>query len=614
MIPSTQTEAKALGPIDMHRLYWRMLAGNRKEALFSVALIGLSGIFELAALSMVAPILSLGLAENHMQGVGGAFFREFGPGGRLGAPWLQFVLVVGAGVSSGIVRWRSTKALLALRFGIEMDLRKQLTERLLTMNWRHFHLMRGGSISNSMLTAVWHIGEGVDRYIFAAGTLTIVFVLFAGAAAVSPPLFGIAAAYAAVVAVASWAISRFASRWMRRLSSRSEDLAVLAQQTVDNAKYIRVSGLHQWARQILDASFSEYRQAVTQQFRWGELNRLSVEAIGVVFVGILLLAFRTVESGNVATFIAFTAIFYRSLPRMMVLESCRYIVRSKVAWLESWENLNRRTAVDAPAPRSVAAVSSVQVEFRRNIAFCNVTFSYADESGEPLPPIFNRFSLEIPKGHFLAVIGASGSGKSTLMDLLLGLISPQSGEIAVDGVSLTAIDLDTWHHEIGYLPQEPFLVAASIATNVAFGDDHPDRAKIEACLRTAQAWDFVSAMPEGIDATVGERGGRLSGGQKQRLALARALYRDPSILLLDEPTSALDAGSTAKLRQVLADLKGELTVIMITHQVDLLGLADETLVLGEKPRDPRLEGPSQIFVTAAGRNSGIDTDRSSTPM
>ena len=199
------------------------------------------------------------------------------------------------------------------------------------------------------------------------------------------------------------------------------------------------------------------------------------------------------------------------------------------------------------------------------------------------------------------------------MDLLLGLISPQSGEIAVDGVPLTAIDLDAWHHEIGYLPQEPFLVAASIATNVAFGDDHPDRARIEACLRTAQAWDFVSAIPEGIDATVGERGGRLSGGQKQRLALARALYRDPSILLLDEPTSALDALSTAKLRQVLADLKGDLTVIMITHQADLLGLADETLVLAKKRVDSPLAGANQDCGPASGRASGIDMDRPSTP-
>jgi ATP-binding cassette subfamily C protein len=204
----------------------------------------------------------------------------------------------------------------------------------------------------------------------------------------------------------------------------------------------------------------------------------------------------------------------------------------------------------------------------RAIEMRSVSFRHADE------PVLENLSLEIPAGRITALIGPSGSGKTTIVDLVVGLSRPDAGEVRIDGRSLTEIDLADWRRHVGYVPQEMFLLHDSVAMNVALGDPTVSREKIEQSLKEANAWEFVSRMPEGIDTLVGERGSGLSGGQRQRIAIARALIHDPWLLVLDEATAALDRESERAIWDVVAGFRGRMTVLAISHQQALLDVAD----------------------------------------
>ena len=167
------------------------------------------------------------------------------------------------------------------------------------------------------------------------------------------------------------------------------------------------------------------------------------------------------------------------------------------------------------------------------------------------------------------------------VDLLIGLLRTQSGRITIGGKPIESLDIRQWRRTIGYVPQETLLLHESVRRNVTLGDTELDDAAVEAALRAAGAWDFVSGLPEGMDASVGERGGKLSGGQRQRIVIARALVRDPQLLILDEATSALDAESADAVRQTLERLRGRLTILTITHQELLVDLADRVYRLAD---------------------------------
>jgi ATP-binding cassette subfamily C protein len=213
-----------------------------------------------------------------------------------------------------------------------------------------------------------------------------------------------------------------------------------------------------------------------------------------------------------------------------------------------------------PAGKPVALARAIEID--------GVRFRHDEEL------LFDDLSLRIEAGSVTALVGPSGSGKTTVVDLVVGLVQPDAGEVRVDGTPLGQMDMTAWRRRIGYVPQEMFLLHDTVAMNVGLGDPDVDRDDIERALRDARAWDFVSRMPQGVDTVVGERGSALSGGQRQRIAIARALLHEPALLVLDEATAALDERSEAEIWETVASLRDRMAVLAISHQPALLGVAD----------------------------------------
>ncbi|MGW0869660.1 ABC transporter ATP-binding protein [Streptomyces sp. NPDC002740] len=212
----------------------------------------------------------------------------------------------------------------------------------------------------------------------------------------------------------------------------------------------------------------------------------------------------------------------------------------------------------------------------------SVTFEdvgYAYDSGSPA---VRDFSLSVTPGETVALVGASGAGKSTVLSLVIGFIRPTSGRVLLDGTDMNTLDLRTYRRFVSVVPQESILFDGTIRENVAYGmEDEADEETVRAALRDANALEFVERLPDGLHTLVGERGARLSGGQKQRLAIARALIRDPKVLVLDEATSALDTRSEALVQQALARLLRGRTTFVVAHRLSTVRGADRIVVMGE---------------------------------
>jgi len=207
--------------------------------------------------------------------------------------------------------------------------------------------------------------------------------------------------------------------------------------------------------------------------------------------------------------------------------------------------------------------------------FRDVSLTYPDS----VRPSVDRFNLTVPAGQTVALVGASGAGKSTVLNLVIGFLRPTGGRIELDGVDMESLDLRTFRRFVSVVPQETILFEGTIRQNVSYGLDDVSDESIIAALRDANALEFVEQLPAGLDTIVGERGARLSGGQKQRLAIARAVIRDPRVLILDEATSALDTRSEALIQDALQRLMRGRTTFVVAHRLSTIRDADRIVVM-----------------------------------
>ena len=235
----------------------------------------------------------------------------------------------------------------------------------------------------------------------------------------------------------------------------------------------------------------------------------------------------------------------------------------------------REAIADLSGEEKYAEQMEGELTFTHDVSFENVCFAYRD--GEEL--VLNDICFTLPYGSVTALVGPSGAGKSTTADLLLGLLQPTSGQITVDGQALTRSKLKMWRKAMGYIPQEPLIINASIRENLLrFHPDASEEDMIDA-LKQSMAWPVVEKLPQGLDTVLGDRGLRLSGGERQRIVLARVLMGKPKLIILDEATSALDYESESFVRETIRSLRGKTTVLIIAHRLATIRGADRAVVL-----------------------------------
>ncbi len=211
--------------------------------------------------------------------------------------------------------------------------------------------------------------------------------------------------------------------------------------------------------------------------------------------------------------------------------------------------------------------------FEKDLLFERVSFGYGQNA------ILDNLSFRINRGSFTGLIGSSGSGKTTIVDLMLRLFVPQKGNILLDGLLVSEIDVHDWRKNVGYVSQDIHLINDTVENNIRFFDDSISREEILYAAKQAQIYDFIDSLPEKFSSVVGERGIQLSAGQRQRIVIARVLVRHPKLLILDEATSALDNESEKHIQAVIESLKGHITVLVIAHRLGTVMNCDTLMVL-----------------------------------
>ena len=308
------------------------------------------------------------------------------------------------------------------------------------------------------------------------------------------------------------------------------------------------------------------------------VSKYTIEASTIV--GILLISASQFLSQDATHAVSALSVFLiasaRIAPAVLRMQQCAIQIKSSTAasllTFDFIERLNKFDEIQDPGDK----LDFEHEKFSPTIELKNVTFSYPNNFLESI----SNINLEISKGQQVAIVGASGAGKTTMIDLLLGIITPSSGEIQISNNSPeNAISL--WPGAIAYVPQDIKIVSGSILENIILGYamDSLNSFQLERAIELSNLSDFIKSLPGGVQNQVGEFGNRLSGGQKQRLALARALYSNPKIIILDEATSSLDAESEFAISQALKGLKGDYTVVIIAHRLSTVREADKVVYL-----------------------------------
>jgi ATP-binding cassette subfamily C protein len=459
---------------------------------------------------------------------------------------------------------------------VATDLRLGLLRALLASRWSYYARMPLGLVPNAMASEATRAAQA---YYYLAQVLSGAFeVLFAmGVASAISWRVTLGASAAGALTIASLHV--FVRMTKRAGQKQTVVLRSLVRQLTDALlalKLLKATGRDALIGPLLEKDAERLNRALRKQVLSKESLRAIQEPVLAVFgmVG-LWVGHRTLAIPP-ASLLVLVLLFARTLlaihKMQRKLQDLAVDESALVAMRRMIESAEREVEV---------AEGGREPAFERSIELRDLRLAYD-------APVFDGLELEIPHGSITAIVGASGSGKTTIVDLVTGLVQPDAGRVLVDGVPLEALDLRRWRRSIGYVTQETLLFNDTIRTNVTLGDPSLGEADVERALRDAGALQFVAARAEGLDAPVGERGALLSGGQRQRIAIARALVHRPKLLILDEATAALDPDAEAAVWTTVAALRGKTTVVAISHQPALLGVADRTYRI-EKCHATRVE-------------------------
>jgi subfamily B ATP-binding cassette protein MsbA len=485
------------------------------------------------------------------------------------------LLVVGI-VLKNVLSYATSQLQIAVQEGLVRDLRSQLFDHLLRLELGFFQRTRQGQLISILTTEVDHV-KGVVTAALARlfQNLILIVTILVVLSQISGRLTLLTLAAAPLLVLGMRAILRRLRRHSRaRADERAEIVATVAER-IGAVRLIRAYGEEpRESRRFLDR-LTRYRMRVIRTQRYSSLTSPLSEVFGGLLV-ILIVTAATQPALLGGTPLAPEAVIAFLVASLKLMSPIKAISQYPAVMAVAMASAERVYGVLDQPETDIDRPGEVEARFERDIVFENVGFAYGTDA-----PVLRDISFRVPKGKVVAIVGPSGAGKTTLVDLLPRFHEPTAGRILLDGVPLSGIRRHSLRRQLGVVSQETVLLNDTVLANISFGSPGTTREQIEAAARAANASEFIAHLPQGFETVLGERGTRLSGGQRQRIAIARALLRDPPILILDEATSALDTESERLVQQAIERLMQDRTVLVIAHRLATVRHADQILVLDD---------------------------------
>ncbi|MCG6900373.1 MAG: ABC transporter ATP-binding protein/permease [Gammaproteobacteria bacterium] len=475
---------------------------------------------------------------------------------------LLLVIVVGSIMKGGLVLLAKKKVGYIVA-QVSTDLRLSMLRAMLASRWEYFLHQQVGQLTNSMsIEAV----RAANAYLYGATLISqliqaLVYVTIATMLMWQAALFSFLMGI--IIYVALNRLVTMARKAGKRQTTLTKLMIARLTDTLLSVKPLKAMGREGLVDTVLASETKNINRALRREVVSTEFLAAGQEILFalVLVIGIYITLVKW--ELPVATVMVLGFLLSRILRRTgQVQRSYQKMAVSESAYWSIQKTIKKAERAREDLGGDYTPTLEQGIELR------DVSFSYDAKK------ILDTINLNIPAGSFTAIIGPSGSGKTTCLDLIIGLLQPDSGTLLVDGVALMELDMRSWRRMIGYVPQETVLLHDSVLNNVALGDPGISEADVISALREAGAWGFVEKLSGGIHEIVGERGGKLSGGQRQRIMIARALVHRPRLLILDEATSALDPQSEMAICETLRKLVGAHTILAISHQPALLNAAE----------------------------------------
>ncbi|MEQ8703581.1 MAG: ABC transporter ATP-binding protein [Phaeodactylibacter sp.] len=484
------------------------------------------------------------------------------------------VAILSVFLLKNMFRYLSLFFMAPVRNGIIRDLRAQMYDKVMALPLAYFSEERKGDLMSRMTSDVQEVEWSILNVLEAVFREPLIIIGALGFMVyVSPALTGFVFLLMIFTGVVIGGIGRRLKKKSADVQDRLGNLVSILEEGLGGLRIIKGFNAEHYQKEKFRAENDGYRRSLTRLLWRRDLASPLSEFLGIGTVAVLLwYGSRQVFSGQLdaETFLTFIFAFYNVIDPAKKLSKAVYNVQKGVGAMRRMESL-----LDAPVNIKDAPGALPLQSFQQGIEYRNVTFGYRQDEG----PVLQNINLSIPKGTVVALVGASGAGKSTLADLLPRFYDVEEGEILLDGQNIKKYRLRDLRNLMGIVSQEAILFNDSIYNNIVFGLEGVTQEQVEAAARAANAHDFIMASEQGYQTNIGDRGSKLSGGQRQRLTIARAILKNPPILILDEATSALDSESEKLVQKALLELMKNRTSVVIAHRLSTIQHADEILVM-----------------------------------
>jgi subfamily B ATP-binding cassette protein MsbA len=485
------------------------------------------------------------------------------------------IVLVGGLLLKNVFSYASSQITVRVQEGLVRDLRTRIFDHLLTLDLGFFLRTRAGNLISSMITEVDQTKAVVTASLlslFQNVVVVITTLLVLSQISLRLTLFTLA-----FVPLMVWFLQLLLKRLRRHSRARAKERAevtALITERIGAMRLIRAFGEESRESARFSSQANRYRRQVVRTQRYSSLTSPLTE----IFSGLLVIAIIWAGSRpgviGLSTPLAPEAIIVFLMAALKLTSPLKTISSFPAVMAVALASAERVFEILDEPSTELERPGEAAAHFDRDVVYDRVSFRYGNGD-----PVLSEVSFALPKGRVVAIVGPSGAGKTTLADLLPRFHDPTGGRILMDGVPLTGLTRRSLRALMGVVSQDTILLNDTVYANIAYGSPGASREQVEVAARAANADGFIAALPQGYATVLGERGTRLSGGQRQRIAIARALLRDPPILILDEATSALDTESERLVQQAIDRLMRKRTVLVIAHRLATVRDADEIVVL-----------------------------------